>query len=712
MVMLAACGDEGGSEKASAVSDGSEDTGVDSEDTGHDGSVPDEVAFPKPEEWYGSDGIMAAIESGEVTEGQAALYLLQIMFGDLDEVPSDLLTSASGSGSDPAHGFIPRVISQLDDLPADEAEAIRTYLEETTGLTLPGEKSPSDLAPYGAAEWCRHSRSAGGCVDIVMPKRPACERDAEGRLVRDSSGAWVPSGCTHMRWPGHEETWQCSSEEATLRPNALALLPAVQEAVNGGYALINAGLGRTCSTGEVQLRVLDTSTAYWAVESIYGTAFPTTSESVDCSVFVTATPPVPAEGPWQTTEDRVRGTVVHELFHCGQYDLGHASTADWMREGTAVWAEDVVGRSLWPGVDTEHHYFNDYFELGRFLDRAYDALFPLAYLGGAELGYDLTKASDPLAELVGLDGFESEWHAASVATWNRAPVEPFLDDERAIDGTSSPDSSGLLPVEQIEIYTPDDIAPLSYQTARYDVDSSVEIVTIRSVLSSEIMATAILEGGGHERVEDLSPGVALRVCQKAVGACHEEDPADLDAVTSIGLVSTNVDHESAHGGSIELDTWAPRLHGQWLTTSLWSTANPAIIAQSGGILSIDEEASPDTFDEALAGVTVYGGMGLDCATTGDVSGSIITEYTGTEEDTAWGTLESSTTSSDAAFECTDSSGLGTFSGGTPGLWIIAAAGSPWSPVEFQLSGDELSLTSASIEGVYWQMNLTRISDSP
>ena len=719
------CGSKGGG--GGTTPGGAGDTGELSEDTGHDGSVPDAVAFPKPEEWYSSEGIMAAVSSGEISEGEATLFLLMVMFGDLDEVPSGLLTSASGSHRDSAHMFIPRVLQELDELPADEAEAILSYLEAAAGLRLSGDKSSSgsEYAPHDHEEWCRYARLASECVDVVMPMRPPCKRDEEDRLIRDETGAWVPSGCTMMRFEKPSESeessesdersepWDCSHQPAAyFKPNAWALYEDIEAAVEGAYPMINDGLGLTCSTGDVRLKVLDTSTAYWATNSIYGSAFQLVEEAdADCMVFMTATPPSNPESSWLTTAQIVQGTVLHELFHCGQFSAGHATTADWMREGTATWAEDALGHLLWPGVDTEHHYFNDYFEPGSFLDRAYDNVFPFAHLGDSDLGFMLTQSSDPLSALVGMSSFPSRWHEASVATWNREPAEPYTDHDRSIEGSSAPDTEPLN-AESEQSISLSDVGPLSYKTKRYELALEVEIVSIEPASDPNLKISAILEGGSDDRVTEVIPDEPFRICKKAVGACHERDADDLDDISHLGIVTTNVDHGSSIIGDITLNTWAPRLHGQWLTTGFWSTANPSLTMQTGGVLSIDEEAGPDTFREALGGVSVYPGMGLDCESTGYASGVISSVYLSTDENTATGTLESTTSGGGAGFECRDHTGTVTFSGATPGVWIMGATGSPWSPVTFHVSEDTLTLTSASLDGVWWEMTLTRVSDTP
>ena len=76
-VGLGACGTRGGSDPGTDSADPAAAT----EDPVPDRSVPDDVAYPKPSEWYTSAAIFESLARGEIREGQAALYLLQILGG-------------------------------------------------------------------------------------------------------------------------------------------------------------------------------------------------------------------------------------------------------------------------------------------------------------------------------------------------------------------------------------------------------------------------------------------------------------------------------------------------------------------------------------------------------------------------------------------------------------------------------------------------------
>ena len=143
---------------------------------------------------------------------------------------------------------------------------------------------------------------------------------------------------------------------------------------------------------------------------------------------------------------------------------------------------------------------------------------------------------------------------------------------------------------------------------------------------------------------------------------------------------------------------------------MWTSANPTMVVQSGGILSIDEEADGDAFSEALSGVSVYDLP--TCTTTGSVAGEVSSSYgaVGATEAVS-GTLSTTTLTGGSTAECFDESGTFAFSGATPGVWIMAASGN-WAPVTFDVTKDTLSLTSNAASGVQWFMTLERISDTP
>jgi hypothetical protein len=62
------------------------------------------------------------------------------------------------------------------------------------------------------------------------------------------------------------------------------------------------------------------------------------------------------------SEKLLKSSLAHELFHCFQFELANkyrhsGDDLDWIREGTAVWAEDHV----YPDYNSEHQYLPDYF---------------------------------------------------------------------------------------------------------------------------------------------------------------------------------------------------------------------------------------------------------------------------------------------------------------------------------------------------------------
>ena len=282
-----------------------------------------------------------------------------------------------------------------------------------------------------------------------------------------------------------------------------------------------------------------------------------------------------------------------------------------------------------------------------------------------------------------------------------------------INKTSKPENPGSLSIDATISIRLENMAPLSYKVAARIVNDGVGVIYLTPDIPNLAKASAILQGGSNERVQKLTDGSKLRICRRAVGECHKTEEQDLERIEILGIVATELSPTDTTTVTVKVDTHAPRLHGRWRTIAL-TTPGYAGAVQTGGILSINEEASPDAFSEVLHGAAVYSELTAcaDVTTTGTVSGTVTSTYISTGLDTAKGTLKTSPAGGSAAYQCIGASGNVILSGATPGLWIMGNAAGPWAPVSFILDDDTLRLTSKTHQGVAWNMLLSRIAEEP
>ena len=161
---------------------------------------------------------------------------------------------------------------------------------------------------------------------------------------------------------------------------------------------------------------------------------------------------------------------------------------------------------------------------------------------------------------------------------------------------------------------------------------------------------------------------------------------------------------------LEVDTHAPKLHGNWIVDGLYSSVSSDAL-QVGALVSIDEQAYPDdTFSENLSGASIYLGLPstYSCTVTGSAGGTLSSSYNTIGSNTATGTLTVNTTSNNSIYSCLDEQGDEVLSGAPAGLYIIGNQAAPWSPLSFSLTDTTLQLTSQTVDGVLNSMYLTRI----
>ena len=597
------------------------------------------------------------------------------------------------------------------------AKVLGLFLGAITSI----DSSSGDLPsfPVSSANWCTVGTTTNECVVVHAPVKPACDRDPEtSELLRDLAGQPVPAGC-HPHVTNSFDAGQCKLlPESAIGDNAREFTQLVLSVAEVAIPIYLSNLGQSCNAGSIRIYLLDQSPPDWVDRKIIGFT-PELSESELCVLAVTSTPGESTHAPWLTASARVKGAVAHELFHCNQQFAGHSmSGPKWFLEGTAMFAEDVVGDEYQPAFDSDHDIIPEFFDPDpAFLSREHDAGTPLIFLrdqGTQHIGFELVKSNDPVMALTGSESFQSRWHQSSVATWNKSPVPLWTPDHKTISGTSAPESATeLLSSDQLLDLSIDTINPLSYKTTSVSIDDTVGVISLRPTMADTTKASIVLQGGQNELVMELSSGDSIQICRRAVGECHERPDSELKRIELLGVIATNLNATQSAGVSIELDSHAPRLHGTWRTESLTGPNFDGLI-QRGGMVSFDEEQHPDRFFEDLSGISIYpdNGACVSPQTTGAVSGNAITTYDLTATGMAQGSIEFDLQSNSARFKCMDQSGNVSFSGATPGLGIMGYQHAPWSPIQFRLEGDTLELNSRVHAGVQWQMVLTRVSMEP
>ena len=645
-----------------------------------DSDSTDEVD-PLVEQRYSASAVFRALDEGLLDRGSAALALLYTYFGYIDRVDPSLLNLSDSSSGRSVHLFINEVMDDLDNLPDDDKQALLALWEEVGAFnteTSANEKSNRSTYEH---KWCY-----AGTKQTV--------------LIYLSTTPWSNSV---------NGTYDCSSSSVQnlIHPEAMAALARVEEALDQVVPILLSGLGEATFSPLPVLRIMVPSALSWFDVSWYGAA--NASVSGRCMAYISATPPAGGLGI-------MGATVGHELFHCLQYQKGHTiASGKWFMEGTAMWVEDVLNDQVL-GTSSEHGYTEKFYSPTLvYKSREYSAGTPLLMMrnwGYPELGFSMVKSSDPLSVLVGAAGANNNWHNASIRTWNEAPASIWTNDGLPVEATSRPEAvqlgNGELSSKAIWLEA------LSYDTLLYEVDEEVGLIEVRPILSGTQKGSVILKGGTNERVDELENGTPYLICRKAIGRCHNIDPAEVDEISELGFVLTET---SAPGTGIlavlEVDTHAPKLHGTWRVDAFYSSAYDDVVL-IGATLSIDEESHPnDTFDEDFSGSSIFLGLPstYQCSVTGSAAGTLFSSYQSTDANNAEGSLRVDTTLNNSTYTCVGPQGQ-EISGAPAGLYLVGQQDAPWSPLQFSLTDTTLELNTQVAEGVSHSIVLTRISYDP
>lgn len=678
------------------------------------------------------DDLASALATGAVDPGRARLAMWRHILGQPDDLAVPPAPPSSVETPEvPLDLTLADSIARLGEMEPADAEALLDLLAPF--LLETGDIDTTDWSvDLTELDWCIWGRGDGQRVSLRVQTRPPCERDDEGLMIRDDAGVPNPPHCH----PGLIEapwTADCDSlPDGVVLPTTAALAEAALGAIEVSNSTFRAGL----QTGDedvekVRTYILDSSPSHWQGGYLYGLAQSTLSDDW-CRVIVTATPPGPSPTADSTTVgevervsdvDTVRGTLAHEVFHCHQAFAGLDAIPSqaWALESTAAWAEDVIGDEYWPGVDTEHLYGHRFIDTpGKTFEcRAYDAVYAMLHVHDEAQPfwvYDwlMSSQNSQLDDMLPLaiNNFAETWHDVSLGTWNQAPVPVYINDARPFVGSSSEVYPSETITPETEWAAPSlDLPPLSYMVQVFEPEEDVNrVVFVLPDPASipDVEVSLVVEGGTNPGVTRLTGEQEVEVCLRAVGPCHLVEPQDLEDGERFGLVWTNTHIDDSQDVGAGWESYAPRLHGTWLTTSSSSSLPSDASLQTGGILTIDEELVPDTFSEDLNGVST-GATGETCQTSGTPGGAVVSSYDVVDELTASGTLAVNSITSGASYTCT-STGPGGLeverSGNTFGVWLVGNEASPWAPMAWSLDGETLSLSTTSGPAT-WSLTLVR-----
>lgn len=717
---------------AAACSRGSNDGGL---GVPWDGTLVD---YPPVQADVELDTLAAAIATGAVdgTEGRIALW--RTIMGDPVVWP-EALPALEGQPRGEPH----LLLADYDALYDRADPSQRTVLASVLGPVLAAGDAADDAdvaVDLSARRWCVWEQVDDGRAALLVELREVCQRQdgPDSALVVEGDGSFVPATChPELLPPMSASTLPCASyPDGAVRPRSLAVADDAAAALGLSHSVFRAALrAGTAPVSENLTYLLDASPANWAGGYLYGTANGTLTGDF-CRTIVSATPPGPSptSDPVSAAEisrlsdlDKIRATIAHETFHCAQLHEGlHPIPSQyWALEGSAIWAEDVIGDLAWPGVDTEHPY------LHRTLLTPWKALTARTYANGFPFLFVADALGDPwvYAWLDGaVDGqldddlpgvfpnFAEHWHAASVATWNREPVVGYVNDTRPLVGSVADEvEASSITADTTVQASATELAALSYGVEVFAPDDDVDRVVLTLPDPStlpDVEVSVVIEGGATSEVVALTGDSEFEICRRARGPCHERAPDTLHDGATIGVVWTNTAAEDATTVGAGWDTVSPSLHGTWITTASFVDFDPGTRIQLGSTVVFDEEASPDVFSEDLNGVDM-GARTETCTTTGTAGGELVTTYDTLDGANATGSMFVRGMPSDAPSYVCESVGPGgqvvERTGNTFGLWLLAQQDNPWTPLLWTLSADTLTIVSAPGQGAVWTIELQRAS---
>ena len=556
--------------------------------------------------------ILAAVESLEISQLQADLYLTFAMFLVPEIVPFEYLVPAAEAAPPQwDHSATTRLVERWNEVDGeDKPELLNAVdgLDELVGFTGgQGTNGGGDLCvPVAAID-------AFVCVGDSISQHPVPGLPLDEAVV--AVRPWVREAVEDA-WPKFEGLF---GVEPDLVKVFLSNLTAT-----GGYTY-----GTDLAAPDVEGGICH---VYVDVLS---------PDETDENVVHLNDPTVPDGVPRRA---RLRATVAHQLFHCFQRAAlpGFDATL-W--EGTATWAEHHVD----PELNTEARWMTTWVSdpdmpfASRLFDSSFAFLYADVMAAGSSAVIDVLRANS----IARLDpDFEQLWHQISVAAWNQDPVEALVSDR----GTPIPATVGdlgeigvtaetagtmdfLLPLYSRDIQTFEFVGG----TSEEDLTESARLWLDLSQVPSDVRISALVETTTGWLEPVLLVESEFQFCRMAVGACNDSDPAAINPITRIVLIVTNVDN-GIETFSVPWNTYNPRLHGDWVRTEgPISTVDTSPYWIVGTELGFDEPAllmTEDTGDFSLAnsdpgwvctfegGYSITGDPEYNAPGPGDVSGTI------------------------------------------------------------------------------------------
>ena len=617
---------DAGADGADAFEDATSDGQGDVRDGGDLSVLPSEGQVWSP------DAILSAAESGVISKDLAGAWLWALFMGRADLVPVEYRLSAAEVAASPhfemARLTFPGVELEIDAQAVMDAVFGRAEGEQKDGHELV-------LPSVSPRRYCQHSGGGeSGQVAVWVEVVEGAEENSP------AEGSFPP-----LELPSCDELPD-SALVGSVRPH----LEAIRTALEQAYDSFESQMSWERDDPKM-IVVLFSTAAGW--DSTFGTV-----GTVDgaCWIFVKA---VPHDTFGTTVLETLRATVVHEALHCAQYYEGLGLGDDvttWALESTAAWVEDY----LYPGANTEHRYLERYISRAPgadITDLLYGGIFPfwhMARVQGIDPGWVFSWLSDTtqaslVADLIttvdadlsaGGAGSRLSWHEANVATLNRAPAVPLLDNDGwAIEPQSfepfppsvdRDEQIDVLDVANSAIWAGSGIAPLSFSVPMWTLNEEVTRVRFTLPTDAGLEVSLFWEVDENNNWVELATGEnEFVLCRERRGPCHDVPEEEIIDAQVVGLVLTNFSAEDTITELGSVDTWTTALHGTWISTSLTGSGTSVdppmtipIWSQQGEIVAIDEGQLPVAIEEDFASATTSQG----CTPQGSFSAQIEIEY--------------------------------------------------------------------------------------
>ena len=526
--------------------------------------------------------ILAAVESHDLDQATADMYLTFAMFSQPDLVPLDYLVPI---GDEPFsqwdHSFLTRLVAMWTEIAGEDQVEL---LNAVDGL--------DELVDRPGVQGIR-SGGADGCIPVVSVDVLVCVGGSVSQLP--VAGLPLDEAVTVVR-------------------------PWVRDAAQDAWTKFETLFGSEPNLVKIFLSNLTATGGY-----TYGVVPASQPEEQGgiCHVYLDVMIPDETDGGLVYLDDatipdgvpqmvQLQATVAHELFHCFQREaLAGFDATLW--EGSATWAEHHV----YPAENTEIPWMTTWVSDPDkpFAGRLYDTSFAFVYADLVGAGSDSILDVLTANSIADLDAmFEDLWHDISVSAWNQDPVAVLVNDGSALIPAEVTDW-GTYEITAEAEETMDFSVPLysrDIQTLEFSGGTSVSdladfarLWVDLSQVPDDVKVSAIAEttDGWLDPVRLV--GAEWQFCRVAIGACNDADRESIHRYTRVVLIVTNVDN-GTESFSIPWETYNPHLDGNWTRTQGPFLTNPGATAPYGIVgtrLGFSEQAlsmSEETAGYSLA----------------------------------------------------------------------------------------------------------------